>query len=50
MSHLLFVGASSGIGQATAVHFASLGAKLTITGRNPSTLEATKKQCEAAGM
>lgn len=41
----LITGASSGIGAATAIHFASLGAKLAITGRNVENLKKTEEQC-----
>uniref|UniRef100_A0A1I7U762 NAD(P)-binding protein n=1 Tax=Caenorhabditis tropicalis TaxID=1561998 RepID=A0A1I7U762_9PELO len=39
----IITGSSNGIGQATAVLFASEGAKVTITGRNSDRLEETKK-------
>ncbi|CAO4379641.1 unnamed protein product [Caenorhabditis nigoni] len=39
----IITGSSNGIGQATAVLFASEGAKVTITGRNAERLEVTKK-------
>jgi len=42
--HILITGASSGIGQATAVLCDSLGATVTITGRNESTLKETAEQ------
>jgi hypothetical protein len=41
----LITGASSGIGAATAVLFARLGAKLAITGRNESNLQEVSKSC-----
>jgi len=41
----LITGASSGIGAATAVLFARLGAKLAITGRNEATLQRTCDEC-----
>lgn len=43
---VLITGASSGIGAATAVEFAKLGAKLVITGRNKKNLDDVVKQCE----
>lgn len=43
---ILITGASSGIGEATALHMAKLGAKLAITGRNSSNLEKVSKACE----
>lgn len=42
----LITGASSGIGSATAVHFAKLGAKLALTGRNEANLKKVAHQCE----
>ena len=38
-------GASSGIGAATAVLFARLGAKLAITGRNSDNLQKVSDEC-----
>ncbi|XP_014678454.1 PREDICTED: 3-oxoacyl-[acyl-carrier-protein] reductase FabG-like isoform X2 [Priapulus caudatus] len=46
----MVTGASSGIGAATAIHFASLGAKLAITGRDLHSLEKTKKKCTEEGL
>jgi NAD(P)-dependent dehydrogenase (short-subunit alcohol dehydrogenase family) len=46
----LITGSSSGIGAATAVLFAKLGANLSLTGRNATALEETKKACTAAAM
>jgi len=45
----LITGASSGIGAATAEHFASLGASLVLCGRNEANLEATKQKCGEVG-
>ena len=41
----IITGASSGIGAATAVHFARQGAVVAITGRNADNLAATARQC-----
>lgn len=43
---VLITGASSGIGAATAVKFASEGAKLALTGRNLENLQATAQKCQ----
>ncbi|XP_067950822.1 3-oxoacyl-[acyl-carrier-protein] reductase FabG-like [Watersipora subatra] len=45
---VLITGASSGIGKATAIHFASLGSKLVINGRDESALEETASECKGA--
>jgi len=45
----LITGASSGIGAATAEHFASLGASLVLSGRNLENLEKIKSKCIANG-
>ncbi|GMS90437.1 hypothetical protein PENTCL1PPCAC_12612, partial [Pristionchus entomophagus] len=46
---VIVTGSSNGIGRGTAVLFAKHGAKVTITGRNPASLEETKTQCLQAG-
>lgn len=43
---VLITGASSGIGGATAVHFASLGAMVALVGRNVERLNKYVKDCE----
>jgi len=45
--HILFnnKGASTGIGSATAIKFARLGAKLVVHGRNEDGLNKTIEQC-----
>lgn len=42
---VLITGASSGIGAATAIHLAQLGASLSITGRNKDNLNKVAEQC-----
>ncbi|XP_077507948.1 3-oxoacyl-[acyl-carrier-protein] reductase FabG-like [Amblyomma americanum] len=42
-------GASSGIGEGTALHFASLGCWLALTARNKAALDGVAKKCEARG-
>ncbi|XP_063993815.1 3-oxoacyl-[acyl-carrier-protein] reductase FabG-like [Diachasmimorpha longicaudata] len=44
---VLITGASSGIGAATAIHLSSLGASLSLTGRNLENLEKVAAQCKA---
>jgi len=39
ISQFYSIGASSGIGRATAIHFASLGSRLALCGRNESALQ-----------
>ena len=45
---VLITGASSGIGATTAVHFAQLGASLSLTGRNVQNLNAVVEKCKPA--
>ncbi|XP_014676861.1 PREDICTED: uncharacterized oxidoreductase TM_0325-like [Priapulus caudatus] len=46
----LITGASRGIGAAIAIRFASLGAKLALTGRDFAALEKTKQLCVEKGL
>lgn len=46
---ILVTGASSGIGQATAIECAKMGAKVVITGRNVERLQETFEQLEGEG-
>ena len=46
---ILVTGASSGIGQATAIECSKLGAKLVLTGRNAERLQETFDQLEGEG-
>lgn len=46
---ILVTGASSGIGQATAIECSKLGAKVVITGRNAERLQETYAQLEGDG-
>ncbi|KAH1021544.1 hypothetical protein HUJ04_011044 [Dendroctonus ponderosae] len=46
---VLITGASSGIGAATAQHFAKLGASLALTGRNKDNLQKVATECSKIG-
>eukprot|EP00386_Alphamonas_edax_P009853 GDKI01032256.1.p1 GENE.GDKI01032256.1~~GDKI01032256.1.p1 ORF type:complete len:316 (+),score=88.23 GDKI01032256.1:103-1050(+) len=47
--HVLITGATSGIGEALAVHYAAPGVTLSVTGRNTKALEAVVASCKAKG-
>lgn len=47
---IFITGASSGIGEGTAIHFANLGAKLFVTGRNEDNLNQTIQKCTQLGL
>lgn len=47
---VLVTGASAGIGEGIAIHFAKLGSKLCITGRNKDKLQNVVEQCVTAGL
>jgi short-subunit dehydrogenase len=46
---ILITGASSGIGQSLALHYAAPGIHLALGGRNTERLEATAEECRARG-
>lgn len=46
---ILVTGASSGIGQATAIECSKMGARVVITGRNAERLQETLEQLEGSG-
>ena len=46
---ILVTGASSGIGQTTAIECSKLGAKVVITGRNVERLQQTFSQLDGDG-
>ncbi|MBS28545.1 MAG: short-chain dehydrogenase [Alphaproteobacteria bacterium] len=48
-SHILITGASSGIGAALALAYASTGRSLSLSGRNADRLNGVATQCRAAG-
>ena len=46
---VLITGASSGIGEGTALYMATLGCKLSLIGRNLEALNAVSEKCKEAG-
>ncbi|XP_071447789.1 3-oxoacyl-[acyl-carrier-protein] reductase FabG-like [Hetaerina americana] len=46
----IITGASSGIGKGTALHFAKLGCRLLLSGRNEGNLNEVRKTCENIGL
>lgn len=46
----IITGSSSGIGKATAIHFARKGYQLSLSGRNEEALVQTVKECVSAGL
>ena len=44
----IVTGSSSGIGAATAIHFAKFGGQVVITGRNKEKLQKVYDQCKKA--
>lgn len=46
----LITGASAGIGESTALHFASLGCSLSLTARNKAALDGVAEACSANGL
>jgi short-subunit dehydrogenase len=49
VKHILITGASSGIGEALALYYASPGRKLSLLGRNVERTEAVANACRAKG-
>ena len=49
MKTILITGASSGLGQALAEHYAAVGVTLHISGRNDERLQAVAERCRARG-
>lgn len=47
--HIVITGASSGIGEALALHYATPGARLSLSGRNTDRLESIVKRCRDKG-
>lgn len=49
MTHILITGASSGIGEALALHYAASGNRLSLLGRNLERTQAVATACRAKG-
>ena len=49
MNHILITGASSGIGEALALHYAAPGRRLSLLGRNAERTEGVAAQCRDKG-
>ena len=49
LQSILITGATSGIGEALAVHYAQPGVTLSLTGRNRQALQETERKCAAKG-
>jgi len=49
MNHIVITGASSGIGAALAIHYATNGVHLYLSARNASRLDAVAQTCRAQG-
>ena len=47
---MFLTGSSAGIGEGIAYHLASLGSKLSITGRDKERLENVKAKCVSDGL
>ena len=48
--HTVISGASSGIGEGTAVHFAKLGSQLSLAGRSAENLKRVAGLCQEQGV
>jgi NADP-dependent 3-hydroxy acid dehydrogenase YdfG len=48
-AHIVITGASSGIGEALALHYAAKGVRLSLTGRDAARLKAVSARCRSCG-